>query len=71
MFSTLCGDPSFVREKTSTFKDLFNSICSPEFGPEEGCGMFAVDFYGGSDRTLSIYEYQVSRRRLIRLFVCN
>jgi hypothetical protein len=60
MFSTLCGDPSYVRDKASTFCDLFASICSPKYGSEEGCAVFAVDFYGAQDRTLSIYEYQVS-----------
>jgi hypothetical protein len=24
----------------------------------EGCAMFAVNFYGGNDKVLSIYEYQ-------------
>jgi hypothetical protein len=60
MFSTITGDPSFVRNKTSNFRDLFASICSPQYGSEEGCGMFAVNFYGDLDRTLSIYEYQVT-----------
>ncbi len=60
MFSTLIGDPSYVREKTSTYKDLFSSICSEDVGADEGCALFAIDFYGGQDRTLSIYEYQVS-----------
>ncbi len=65
MFSTLIGDPSYVREKTSTYKDLFSTICSEGVGADEGCALFAIDFYGGQDRTLSIYEYQVSTQSSI------
>jgi hypothetical protein len=60
MFSTLFGDSTYVRQKTSTFTDLFSSICSPQFGAESGCSLFSINFYGGKDRTLSKYEYQVS-----------
>ncbi len=59
MFSTLFGDSKYVREKTSTFRDLFSTICSEGEGASEGCALFAINFYGGDDRTLSIYEYQV------------
>jgi hypothetical protein len=60
MFSTIYGDSSFVREKTSTFTDLFSSICSSKYDTESGCSLFSVNFYAGRDRTLSVYEYQVS-----------
>jgi hypothetical protein len=59
MFSSLYGDPSFVRMKNSTFTELFASICSPKFGMDEGCALFAVNFYGEDDRTMSKYQYQV------------
>ncbi len=59
MISTLIGDPTYVREKQSTFRDLFGSICSPDVDSAEGCAMFALDIYGAKDRTLSVYEYQV------------
>lgn len=59
MFSALYGTPRFVRHKNSTFSDLFSSICSEKNGVEEGCAVFSVNFYGGKDRTISKYEYQV------------
>lgn len=68
MFSSLIGDPSFVRHKNSTFTDLFASLCSSTDGAEEGCSLFAINIYGGDDRTLSIYEYQVS---VSIYFICS
>ncbi len=37
---------------------MFSSICSPQYGSSEGCAIFAINFYGNKDKTLSIYEYQ-------------
>ena len=44
------------------YKQDFNALCSPSVGAgvAAGCAMFAVNFVGGDDRSISAYFYQVS-----------
>lgn len=48
---------------TSSFTKDFNRICagkkSSEYTPS-GCAIFSIEFYGGSNRIVSIYDYQPS-----------
>lgn len=55
MISSLLGYSS------KTFTEDFNAICgsnaNSKFVPS-GCAAFAIEFYGGDDRIVSIYDYQ-------------
>lgn len=46
-------------ERNRTYAKDFNELC-PENATYAGCAMFAMEFYGGDDKTVSRYSYQVS-----------
>lgn len=57
--SSLLGTTS----STSSFTKDFNRICSGKKSSEytpSGCAIFSIEFYGGSNRIVSIYDYQPS-----------
>ena len=58
MVDTLIG---ISTDKSRSYKLDFNNLCSPSVGAgvQAGCAMFAVNFNGGNDRSISDYFYQV------------
>lgn len=67
-YDTISQDKSYKAMTSSiyyysnnTYADDFTQLCSHSVDSSipEGCAMFAVEFYGADDRTLSIYDYEV------------
>ena len=58
----------------STAKNDFSELCSHASSNnqiESGCAMFAIEFYGGEDRTISEFEYQPGGGRRAKIAFAN
>jgi hypothetical protein len=69
MIDTLIGlDESLKPLKNRSFSGDFKTLCSPSVSNDvnisSGCAMIAVEVYGGEDRSISEYYYQVERSNL-------
>jgi hypothetical protein len=50
-----------ITNGSRTFTADFAELCSPEVnGAPAGCAMFTIEFFGGDDRVVSIYDFQPS-----------